>query len=77
MKQSKVLQQRFNKQSRTAVWRRMAAGSLPVYKDGVCSRWGFSGRNVWAGVESTCIFWSLANLIELPDSTKLKRLLPI
>ncbi|SPO02913.1 related to peroxisomal serine-active lipase [Cephalotrichum gorgonifer] len=33
--ESKLLQHRFNSQSRTPVWRRMAYGSLPTFEDGV------------------------------------------
>jgi len=48
--ESKKLQERFNRQSRTAVWRRMAAGSLPNYQNGV-PKGGLPGRTVWAGLE--------------------------
>jgi pimeloyl-ACP methyl ester carboxylesterase len=46
----KKLQLRYNEQSRSAVWRRMAAGSLPTYKHGV-PQGGFPGKEVWAGLE--------------------------
>jgi pimeloyl-ACP methyl ester carboxylesterase/protein-tyrosine phosphatase len=48
--ETKKLQDRFNKQSRSAVWRRMAFGSLPIYKDGV-AHGGLPGREVWAGLD--------------------------
>ncbi|KAF4831201.1 mRNA-capping enzyme [Colletotrichum tropicale] len=44
------LQDRFNNQSRTPVWRRMAWGSLPTFKNGV-ARGGVPGKDVWAGVD--------------------------
>jgi pimeloyl-ACP methyl ester carboxylesterase len=46
----KRLQYRFNEQSKTAVWRRMAAGSLPTFDHGI-PRGGLPGRDVWAGLE--------------------------
>ena len=48
--ETKKLQIRFNDQSRSAVWRRMAAGSLPIYEKGV-AKGGFPGRETWAGLE--------------------------
>jgi pimeloyl-ACP methyl ester carboxylesterase/protein-tyrosine phosphatase len=48
--ETKKLQDRFNNQSRSAVWRRMASGSLPTYKDGV-AHGGLPGREVWSGLE--------------------------
>lgn len=44
------LQVQFNQQSKTPVWRRMAAGSLPTYENGV-AKGGLPGRDVWAGLE--------------------------
>ncbi|TID02137.1 mRNA-capping enzyme [Colletotrichum higginsianum] len=44
------LQDRFNNQSRTPVWRRMAWGSLPRYENGV-AKGGIPGKDVWAGVD--------------------------
>lgn len=48
--ETKKLQIRFNDQSRSPVWRRMAAGSLPTYVNGV-AKGGFPGRETWAGLE--------------------------
>ncbi|KAG4422992.1 hypothetical protein IFR04_003904 [Cadophora malorum] len=48
--ETKKLQYRFNDQSRTAVWRRMASGSLPTYKHGV-AKGGLPGKAAWAGLE--------------------------
>ncbi|KAH8812036.1 hypothetical protein F5884DRAFT_820062 [Xylogone sp. PMI_703] len=48
--ESKKLQERFNQQSKTPVWRRMAAGTLPIYKNGV-PHGGLPGKEVWAGLD--------------------------
>lgn len=45
---TRELQNRFNKQSRTPVFRRMAWGSLPVYVKGVPTG-GLFGEPAWAG----------------------------
>ena len=45
--ETKALQLRFNEQSRTGVWRRMAWGALPRRKD---LRAGLPGPAVWAGI---------------------------
>ncbi|CAG8973434.1 hypothetical protein HYALB_00006460 [Hymenoscyphus albidus] len=47
--QTKLLQCRFNEQSRTPVWRRMASGTLPKYQNGIAKD-GIPGRNIWAGI---------------------------
>lgn len=44
------LQDRFNNQSRTPVWRRMAWGSLPTFENGV-AKGGVPGKDIWAGVD--------------------------
>ncbi|KAF5019597.1 hypothetical protein F66182_8383 [Fusarium sp. NRRL 66182] len=44
------LQYRFNKQSRTPVWRRMANGALPIYKDGK-PKGGIPNLDTWAGLD--------------------------
>lgn len=44
--ESKRLQFRFNRQSRTPTWRRMASGALPVYENGV-AKGGLAGESVW------------------------------
>ncbi|KAI6253644.1 hypothetical protein MCOR21_005196 [Pyricularia oryzae] len=49
-KEAKKLQYRFNCQSRTPVWRRMAYGFLPTYHDGD-THGGFAGREVWKGLK--------------------------
>lgn len=45
----KKLQERFNAQSRTAVWRRMAWGALPA-RNGSAHERGLPGLDVWAGL---------------------------
>lgn len=47
--ESKRLQLRFNRQSRTPTWRRMASGALPVYENGV-AKGGLAGQDVWASL---------------------------
>ena len=49
-KETRKLQERFNTQSRTAVWRRMVSGSLPKYDNGI-AKGGLPGGEVWAGLE--------------------------
>ncbi|KAF4512176.1 hypothetical protein G6O67_001350 [Ophiocordyceps sinensis] len=46
----RLLQYRFNQQSRTPVWRRMAYGALPVYVDGKPVG-GIPGLDAWAGLD--------------------------
>lgn len=48
--ETKRLQYRFNEQSRTPVWRRMANGTLPVFENHV-AKGGLPGRRTWAGLE--------------------------
>lgn len=48
--ETKKLQERFNAQSRTAVWRRMAWGALPKLDENAMSRGGLPGLEVWAGL---------------------------
>ncbi|KAF7862759.1 hypothetical protein EAF04_007631 [Stromatinia cepivora] len=48
--ETKKLQERFNSQSKTAVWRRMAAGTLPVYENHI-AKGGLPGRDVWKGLD--------------------------
>ncbi|KAJ5157234.1 uncharacterized protein N7482_008334 [Penicillium canariense] len=48
--ETRGLQVRYNKQSRTPVWRRMAWGTLPVYNKGEPIG-GIPGEKVWAGVQ--------------------------
>lgn len=48
--ETKLLQCRFNEQSRTPVWRRMASGTLPRYRNGI-PKGGIPGRDIWAGIK--------------------------
>lgn len=48
--ETKKLQERFNMQSRTAVWRRMAWGALPYKDEDNIVRGGLPGLDVWAGL---------------------------
>lgn len=49
--ETRDLQVRFNKQSRTPVWRRMAWGTLPTYDNEAEPIGGLPGEKVWAGVD--------------------------
>ncbi|KAL5690485.1 hypothetical protein EMGR_007843 [Emarellia grisea] len=52
---TRELQMRYNKQSKTPVWRRMAWGTLPTYnKDGKAIG-GIPGEEVWAGVKTSVL----------------------
>lgn len=51
--ESKQSQFRFNRQSRTPVWRRMAWGSLPVYENGI-PKGGIAGKEIWASLSVPC-----------------------
>ena len=48
---TKALQLKFNEQSRTPVWRRIAWGSLPSYTSDGEAVGGIPGKAVWAGLE--------------------------
>lgn len=62
---SKELQERFNSQSRTPVWRRMASGTLPTYKNGVATN-GLPGRDVWAGLEVPVFLIAGVRMLSIP-----------
>lgn len=47
--ESRRSQYRFNRQSRTPTWRRMARGCLPVYENGI-PKGGLAGKDVWASL---------------------------
>lgn len=49
--ETKRLQQRFNEQSKTPVWRRMAWGALPVYRPDGFGEGGLPGEEVWSGLD--------------------------
>ncbi|PWY72380.1 dual specificity phosphatase catalytic domain protein [Aspergillus heteromorphus CBS 117.55] len=46
------LQVRYNKQSKTAVWRRMAWGTLPSYDSNGKAVGGIPGGEIWAGIRT-------------------------
>ena len=48
--ETRDLQVRFNKQSQTPVWRRMAWGTLPTYDEQGHPIGGMPGEKVWAGI---------------------------
>ena len=52
---TKKLQERFNAQSQTAVWRRMAWGALPTIGEDGTMTGGLPGPDLWAGI-STPLF---------------------
>ncbi|RAR09303.1 dual specificity phosphatase [Stemphylium lycopersici] len=47
--ETKRMQLRFNEQSRSAVWQRMARGMCPDYSSGI-PRGGLPGKEVWSGL---------------------------
>ena len=47
----KKLQQRYNEQLSTPVWKRMAMGMLPAYDSDGVAHGGYPGQDIWAGVE--------------------------
>lgn len=49
--ETRDLQVRFNKQSKTPTWRRMAWGTLPTYQNGTDPIGGMPGEKVWAGID--------------------------
>ncbi|KAI1907319.1 hypothetical protein LOZ61_006182 [Ophidiomyces ophidiicola] len=48
---TRKLQLRFNEQSRTPVWRRMAWGTLPVYDSSGIPNGGLPGASIWKGIQ--------------------------
>lgn len=64
------LQVVFNAQSRSAVWRRMAWGTLPKYQ-GDQPIGGMPGRNVWTGIEVPILLIAgEADAVTKPDELK-------
>lgn len=68
---TKKLQLRFNKQSRTAVWQRMARGMCPDYSTDP-PRGGLPGRRTWEGLQIP-VFLSAgeADTVTPPENVKL------
>lgn len=54
--ETKKLQLRFNEQSQTPVWRRMAWGTLPRYTKGGEPIGGIPGRKIWEGMRIPIFF---------------------
>jgi pimeloyl-ACP methyl ester carboxylesterase/protein-tyrosine phosphatase len=67
--ETKKLQLRFNKQSRTAVWQRMARGMLPSSTSG-----GLPGKNTWAGL-SIPIFLAGGEADHITPVSEVRRIL--
>ena len=55
---TRKLQEKFNKQSRTAVWRRMAFGLLPSTQPNDAAEKGLPGPELWSGI--TCPLFLIA-----------------
>ncbi|KAG2418278.1 hypothetical protein HFD88_001379 [Aspergillus terreus] len=49
---TRTLQLRYNKQSKTPVWRRMVSGTLPTYDSNGVQVDGIPGKQIWAGVQT-------------------------
>jgi pimeloyl-ACP methyl ester carboxylesterase/protein-tyrosine phosphatase len=63
-------QVRFNQQSRTPVWRRIAWGSLPEYKDGIALG-GMPGKAIWASVQTSILLVAgEADVITKPEEVE-------
>lgn len=70
--ETKKLQLRFNKQSRTAVWLRMARGMCPDYSTGL-PEGGLPGRDVWAGLKIP-VFLAAGEADHVTPATNVKRI---
>ncbi|KAF2006310.1 hypothetical protein P154DRAFT_256732 [Amniculicola lignicola CBS 123094] len=68
---TKKLQLRFNEQSQTNVWRRMARGMIPDYSGGIPAG-GLPGKDVWSGLRLP-VFLAAGEADHLtpPDNAKL------
>ncbi|KAF1940113.1 hypothetical protein EJ02DRAFT_239078 [Clathrospora elynae] len=70
--ETKKLQLRFNKQSRTAVWQRVARGMCPDYSNG-SPQGGLPGREVWAGLDIP-IFLAAGEADQVTPASNVKRI---
>lgn len=70
--ETKRLQLRFNKQSRTEVWGRMARGMCPDYSKGA-PRGGLPGKEVWAGVDLP-VFLAVGEADHITPSENVRRI---
>lgn len=71
--ETKRLQMRFNKQSRTAVWQRMARGMCPDYSSGL-PKGGLPGRDVWAGIDIP-LFLAAGEADQVTSPSNVRRIL--
>ncbi len=68
--ESKLLQEKFNRQSRTSVWRRMAWGCLPRFASGM-PLGGLPGRGTWESLDlPVCLVAGESDHITPPAGTK-------
>jgi protein-tyrosine phosphatase len=70
--ETKRLQLRFNRQSRTAVWQRMAYGMCPDYS-GHSSQGGLPGRDTWKGLQIP-VFLAGAEADSVTPADNIKRI---
>ncbi|KZM20771.1 uncharacterized protein EKO05_0002633 [Ascochyta rabiei] len=70
--ETKKLQLRFNRQSRTAVWQRMARGMCPDYSI-TPPKGGLPGRKTWEGLQIP-VFLSAAEADEVTPAENVKRI---
>lgn len=69
--ESKNLQAKFNKQSKSAVWRRMAWGSLPAFDASGAQVSGLSGKAVWESLQlPVCLIAGEGDHITPPAEAK-------
>ena len=67
---SKLLQLKFNKQSKTPVWRRMAWGCLPVFDASGSQTGGLAGEHVWGQLDlPVCLIAGDADYVTPPSQT--------
>ena len=63
----RLMQYRFNQQSKTPVWRRIAYGLLATYKDGK-PKGGMGGLEVWKGLEIPVHLFAAENDLQTPPA---------
>ncbi|KAH7347026.1 hypothetical protein BKA66DRAFT_432984 [Pyrenochaeta sp. MPI-SDFR-AT-0127] len=70
--ETKTLQLRFNKQSRSAVWQRMARGMCPDYSTG-SPKGGLPGKTIWAKLNIP-VFLAAGEADHVTPATNVKRI---
>lgn len=70
--ETRRMQLRFNEQSKSAVWQRMALGMCPDYSDGF-PRGGLPGRDVWSGLNIP-LFLAAGETDEVTPASNIKRI---